>query len=75
VVIPKFKSLNENIQRIRNKKFKSFYPVFDDIPNFLKNDLTGHTFLQFDSGNVATGRYVIFSSSFCKTYVEKLKLL
>jgi hypothetical protein len=73
-IMPKFKSMIDNCNRLKNKNLGFNKVNFDDIPDFLKNDLTNETFLQYDSGVVDNDRFIIFFSTrnkkiFCESKI------
>lgn len=69
--IPKYKSLNDKITRIKNELY--YKNKIDDIPEFLKLDLRKNKFLQFDSGNTDIGRFIIFFQPKHPNFLKILK--
>lgn len=71
-LMPKYKSLRDNIRRSRAKNMN--IPLyFDEIPESLRFNLRGERFFRFDSGVYSEDRYVIFYSDFASSVLKKTK--
>ncbi|KAF7692217.1 hypothetical protein CDIK_2441 [Cucumispora dikerogammari] len=71
--ISDYKSLNDKISRIRNKKFKDSNMNFDDILDKFKINLRKETFLQYDSRSADNQKVLIFYSQYTIDLLTKTR--
>jgi hypothetical protein len=55
-----------------NKAYKNHESFFDDIPEFIKNDMNNNKFIQYDSGAGCENRFIILFSDNNRSYLEQI---